>query len=391
MLNLSNAEANSGVQPRVFKNNEERLQSFRLAVDDIRKQVESEVGDEDVSYVVRLNRFSRGMEGMGRALIHFSPEPISFSAGVICLWIHKQLQAIEIGHTALHGAYDKLEGAEKFHSKTHWWEIPIDEESWRDGHNIRHHQYTNIAHKDIDINFGGIRLTDQTPHRFGHYFQLPLTFIASWPFFAWSMNMHFTGMLDVYGQQGWADQYDMIKTKDKETVKDVHKRAFRKIIPHFLKEYVFFPALAGPFFWKVLLGNWLSERMRDLYSAATIYCGHVGEEVASYPPGTRAGGRGQWYAMQVEASNNFTVAKPFNILCGGLEHQIEHHMFPKLPPHRLRQISPAIEKVCREHGVKYRRESWGRTLWKAIKHVARLSRPSHGPVDAVRRVAREMA
>ena len=265
------------------------------------------------------------MEVVGRGLIHFSLEPFTFSTGVTCLWIHKQLQAVEIGHTVLHGAYDKIEGAEKFQSKDFWWEIPIDEESWRNGHNIRHHQYTNVARKDIDINFGGIRLTEQTPHRFGHYFQVPAMFLLSWPFFAWSMNMHFTGMLDVYGHQGWDDQYDMIERRDWATVKDVHKRALRKMAPMFLKEYVFFPALAGPFFWKVAAGNWLSDRARDLYSAATIYCGHVGEEVASYPPGTQARGRGQWYAMQVESANNFKVPWPFNILCGGLEHQIEHH------------------------------------------------------------------
>jgi NADPH-dependent stearoyl-CoA 9-desaturase len=370
---------------------EERLRRFGLEVDAIRKRVEKEIGAEDLDYVSRLNRFSRKMEVAGRGLIHFSFEPFTFTTGVACLWIHKQLQAIEIGHTALHGAYDKIEGAEKFHSKTFWWELPIDEESWRSGHNVRHHQYTNVARKDIDINFGGIRLTHQTPHRFGHYFQVPTTFLLSWPFFAWSMNMHFTGMLDVYGHQGWDDQFDVIETRDWETVKDVHKRAFRKIVPVFFKEYVFFPALAGPFFFKVVLGNWLSDRMRDLYSAATIYCGHVGEDVASYAPGTRARGRGEWYAMQVEASNNFTVPWPFNILCGGLEHQIEHHLFPKLPPQRLRQIAPEIAVACREHGVDYRSESWGRTLWKAVKHVAALSRPSGGPLRALRRVASEMA
>jgi len=374
-----------------FESDEARLRSFGRAVDVIRKRVEAEIGEDDVRYVVRLNRFSRSLEVAGRVLIHFSLEPVTFSAGVVCLWIHKQLQTTEIGHTALHGAYDKLEGAERFQSDTFTWEIPIDEDSWRTGHNIRHHQYTNIARKDIDINFGTIRLTERTPHRFEHYLQLPATFLVSWPFFAWSMNMHFTGMLDVYGRHGWADQYDMIETKDWATIKDAHIRAFRKGIPYAAKEYVLFPALAGPFFWKVLAGNWLSERMRDLYSAATIYCGHVGDEVASYAAGSRAKGRGQHYAMQAEASNNFTVPHPFNILCGGLEHQIEHHMFPKFPPQRLRQIAPEIEVACRDHGVAYRCESWGRTLWKAIKHVAKLSLPSADEPKKHSRVAPEMA
>ncbi|MFT6147228.1 MAG: hypothetical protein ACJAZO_004867 [Myxococcota bacterium] len=94
----------------------------------------------------------------------------------------------------------------------------MDEESWRSGHNLSHHQYTHVAKRDIDINFGGV---------------------------------------------------------------------------HFAKEYILFPALALFFLWKVMLGNWLAERMRDLYSPVTIYCGHVDEEVAWYPEGTRASGRGQ--------------------------------------------------------------------------------------------------
>ncbi|MFT6147227.1 MAG: linoleoyl-CoA desaturase [Myxococcota bacterium] len=66
--------------------------------------------------------------------------------------------------------------------------------------------------------------------------------------------------------------------------------------------------------------------------------------------------------MQIEASNNVQAAWPFNIVCGGLEHQIEHHMFLKLPPQRLREIAPEVEKVCQEYAVEYRNESWGRTL-----------------------------
>src|SRR5262249_29789478 len=132
----------------------ERLSRFGAAIDAIRDEIEAKVGEEDVAYVRRLDRFSRAMEIAGRVLIHFSPEPVTFLLAVGALWIHKQLQATEIGHTALHGAYDKLPGAERFHSKSFSWDTPIDEESWRYGHNIRHHQYTNVAGRDPDIHFG---------------------------------------------------------------------------------------------------------------------------------------------------------------------------------------------------------------------------------------------
>jgi NADPH-dependent stearoyl-CoA 9-desaturase len=129
---------------------------------------------------------------------------------------------------------------------------------------------------------------------------------------------------------------------------------------------------ARPMFWKVLLGNWMAETMRDLYSAATIYCGHVGEDVAAYDEGTRAHGRGEWYAMQVESTNDYEVSLPVSILCGGLDRQIEHHLFPRLPPNRLREIAPEVRSACEEYGVTYRTASWGSTLKNALRHVRAL-------------------
>jgi linoleoyl-CoA desaturase len=147
-----------------------------------------------------------------------------------------------------------------------------------------------------------------------------------------------------------------------------------------------FPVLAGPFFWKVLLGNWLAETVRDVYSAATIFCGHVGEDVKSYPKGARSHGRGQWYAMQVEATNDFEVPWAISVLCGGLDLQIEHHLFPQLAPQRLREIAPAVRDICERYGVAYKTDTWGRTLSKALSYIGKLQREG-----GVREVVRAMA
>jgi linoleoyl-CoA desaturase len=360
----------------------ERLRRFGEAVDVIRTRVEAKIGAEDLAHVRRVDAFSRVMEVVGRVLIHVSFEPVGFLAGVGALFLHKQLQAAEVGHTALHGAYDKLEGAERFRSADFAWDVPIDEESWKHGHNVRHHQYTNVAGRDPDIHFGPARLTEHTPrrpfHRLQHLFMVGL--LA--PNFTFLMNLHFTGLNDVYFGNGRPEEFDLIGDRSWQSVKEAHRKALRKWAPYYLKNYLFFPALAGPMFWKVLLGNWLAETLRDLYSAATIYCGHVGEDVAAYEAGTRAHGRGEWYAMQIEASNDFEVSLPISILCGGLDRQIEHHLFPRLPPNRLREIAPEIKAVCAEHGVTYRTDTWGRTLAKALGHIRAL-----GFRDSVRALA----
>ncbi len=350
--------------------------AFGAELDAVRARAAARVGADDLAYVKRLDRFSRAMEIVGRVLIHVSPEPLTFTCGVFALFVHKQLQAAEIGHTALHGAYDKIEGkgAERYRSKKFRWDTPIDEESWLYGHNVRHHGNTNVAGRDPDIHFGPVRLTEQTPHGPRHRWQLPFTLGVLFPSFAFLMNLHFTGLNDVYFDNGLSSQLDVLPDRSPENVKKAWRKTLRKYVPYYLKNYVFFPALAGPMFWKVLLGNWLAETMRDLYSAATIFCGHVGPEVKSWPEGTRPRSRGEWYAMQIEATNDFDVPRPISILCGGLDLQIEHHLFPQLAPERLREVAPEVRAICERYGVPYRKASWGQTLRAALGHVARLSR-----------------
>ncbi|MGF1507944.1 MAG: fatty acid desaturase family protein [Myxococcota bacterium] len=369
----------------------ERYASFQKAIDDIRARAEAELGPEDVDYMRRVQAFSKAMEAGGRLLIHFSPEPLSFCTGVGALWIHKQLEATEIGHTVLHGTYDRMKDADTLNSKTFVWDTPIDETCWRHGHNVRHHQYTNVAGKDPDIHFGHVRLTEQTPHTFHNYHQLPFALTLIWPNFLFVMNAHFTGLIDVYFGNGREDDLDFLPDRSMASLWNAHRRAFRKYIPYYAKEYIFYPMLAGPAFPKVLFGNFLAETIRNVYSAATIFCGHVGGDVQSFDEGTKARGRGQWYAMQVEASNDFSVSWPLSVLCGGLDLQIEHHLFPKLPPNRLREVAPQVEAACRAHGIPYRKESWPKTLGKALAHIGRLSMPrakqcrakGHSPETAV--------
>jgi fatty acid desaturase len=358
---------------------DERLQRFADELDALRNEVFDRMGAEDVTYVKRLRRFSVAMEVLGRTAIHFSLDPATYFAGVGALWIHKQVEATEIGHTALHGAYDRLEGAEAFRSKTFRWDLPIDEESWRLGHNGRHHGGTNIAGRDPDMRFGMVRLTEQHPPTQPYQLAILLGFI--FPNFALVMNTHFTGVNDwILGHD------DVLRDRSAESVRTAWKKSLRKYVPYYLKNFVFYPALAGPFFGKVLLGNVLAEVCRDVYSAATIVCGHVGADVKSWPAGTQPRSRGASYVMQVEAANDFEVPLALSILCGGLDHQIEHHLFPTLPPPRLREIAPRVRQICEKYGVEYKTASWGATLRKALNYVGRLSKEA-GALAIVREVA----
>lgn len=357
---------------RAFASEEERLKSFATELNAVYKSVRDEMGEEDVAHLRKLNRLSRTSEVVGRALLHFSFEPIGFTAGVVALWVYKQLQATEIGHPVLHGCYDHLlDASDPLHSTNYTWEVPIDEEAWDRGHNRSHHPYTNVVGKDCDVRFGPVRLNDRVPHTTAHYFQVPVTLFWIWPNLGVGMNSHFTGLLDVT-----REERDFLPDRSWKSFKGAAKMFLRKAIPHFAKEYVLFPALAGPMWWKVALGNWMAGTMRNIYSAASIWCGHIGADLADYPEGHKAGSRGEWYEMQVRSAQNFEVPYALSVLCGALDYQIEHHLFPKLPPERLRQIAPDVRRICAEHGVPYKTGSWPSILGDAFSELWRLSFPN---------------
>ncbi len=380
--------ADSAVVSRSSLTEGERFRRLGDELDGVKQRAMARLGPQDVAYVRKMNRFSHGMEIAGRLLIHLSPEPITFGLGVIALWVHKQLQSTEIGHTALHGAYDRLPGGEAFASKKWRWDTPIDEESWRLAHNVRHHGNTNVAGKDPDTDFGPVRLTTQTPHSPAHRWQLPFALAVIFPFFALTINTHVTGLSEALAPEGRPLHF--LPDRTFASRRGAWKKALRKYIPYYLYNFVLFPALAGPFFWKVLLGNVMAEVMRDVYSACTIFCGHVGHDVKSYPEGTRAHGRGQWYAMQIASTNNYEVSRPISVLCGGLDRQIEHHLFPTLPPPRLREIAPEVRAICEKWGVEYKTDTWGRTLRKALAHIGNLAHKAP-PGQAASEIIREMA
>jgi hypothetical protein len=80
--------------------------NFGREMDASLRRVEADLGDKHRDHIRRIRKRSKIMEGVGRTMIHFSPEPLSFSLGVMALWVHKQLETSEIGHMALLGVYD---------------------------------------------------------------------------------------------------------------------------------------------------------------------------------------------------------------------------------------------------------------------------------------------
>lgn len=186
--------------------------------------------------------------------------------------------------------------------------------------------------------------------------------------FSTAINLHVTGMLEIYLQK---DESSPATKKSRKAIAAAHAAFLRKLLRYYALEYVFFPALAGPMFWKTLLGNGLSEVVRDVYAAAIIYCGHVGAE--DYPSDTRGGSRAGFYVLQAEGACDVDLPPALSLLAGALDKQIEHHLFPRMPPNRLRQIAPRVKAICDAHGVKYQSGSWPsrlRVVARTLRHLS---------------------
>ncbi len=78
--------------------------------------------------------------------------------------------------------------------------------------------------------------------------------------------------------------------------------------------------------------------------------------------------------QQVMTSRNVRVPRWLAFLFGGLNLQIEHHLFPTMPRNQLQRVQPVIKAFCAEHGVPYRESGFTQTYLDIFRHMWRVSR-----------------
>ncbi|GAA4370432.1 fatty acid desaturase family protein [Agromyces bauzanensis] len=79
------------------------------------------------------------------------------------------------------------------------------------------------------------------------------------------------------------------------------------------------------------------------------------------------GARLDFLRRQVLMSRNIRGNRVLDFAMGGLNYQIEHHLFPSMPRPHLRRAAGIIAEYCREHGVPYTQT----TLWQSYVIVLR--------------------
>ncbi|WP_280313044.1 fatty acid desaturase family protein [Nocardia abscessus] len=116
----------------------------------------------------------------------------------------------------------------------------------------------------------------------------------------------------------------------------------------------------------------MQQGLFGLYMGCTFAPNHKGMEVL-----TAADSRG-FLRRQVLTSRNVRGGPLVDTALGGLNYQIEHHLFPSMPRPNLRRAQPLVAEFCAELGLPYCQTSLLGSYIQALRHlhsVGRLARP----------------
>jgi fatty acid desaturase len=78
---------------------------------------------------------------------------------------------------------------------------------------------------------------------------------------------------------------------------------------------------------------------------------------------------------QVVTSRNVRGGRLTDVALGGLNYQIEHHLFPGMPSPNLRRAQPIVQEYCAEVGVPYEQTGLIESYRQALRHLHEVGAP----------------
>jgi len=85
----------------------------------------------------------------------------------------------------------------------------------------------------------------------------------------------------------------------------------------------------------------------------------------------------EWHLMQLRTTMNIKTHEWFDYMHIGLQFQIEHHLYPRLPRHNLRRARTLVKAICKKHDIHYHEPSFFEgnvEMFKAMKDTAMAAR-----------------
>jgi fatty acid desaturase len=82
---------------------------------------------------------------------------------------------------------------------------------------------------------------------------------------------------------------------------------------------------------------------------------------------------------QVLMSRNVTGGRFVNFALGGLNYQIEHHLFPNMPRPNLRHARPLVHQLCRKYEIPYTEKSLTASYGIVVRYLNAVGVNAHDP------------
>ncbi len=299
-------------------------------------------------------------------LVFFTPASVWLSLA-LCALLGVVVASIgfNVMHDGAHGSYSRKQWVNEImgHSLN---VLGGNVYLWKLKHNVNHHTFTNVEGMDDDIDIKPfIRVhTGQKKywfHRFQHVYGLLLygsTYLF-WIFFN-DLKKYFTGKI--------ADNTPMKPMSTKEHIIFWASKVF--YIAVFLVLPMYFAGVLP-----TLVGYGVMVFVTGLVIAVVFQLAHVVEDTDFHHPETDGQViENEWAVHQVATTVNFATKNPvWNWLFGGLNFQVEHHLFPRISHVHYPELNKRLKQVCAEFNIQYREFPTLRSaLWSHLMHLRQV-------------------
>lgn len=215
---------------------------------------------------------------------------------------------------------------------------------WRRKHNAFHHTFTNVQDVDYDLDFGMLaRLSPEQPRRSYHRYQ----FLYLWFFY---------GLL----LPKWVFFDDWVILKTGFVGKHAITKPSKWDIAEFLAWKLFFvawavviPAMFHPL-WQVAVFHLVAAFTLGATLGTVFQLAHCTTD-ADFPTVKDGQLDDEWSAHQLRTCVDFAPRHPLvTWFVGGLNFQVEHHLFPHVCHLHYPALAKIVETVAERHGLRYR-------------------------------------
>jgi linoleoyl-CoA desaturase len=253
---------------------------------------------------------------------------------------------MNVMHDGNHGSYSSKSWINKIMGGS-IYVLAGNVHNWQVQHNVLHHTYTNIHGHDEDLDAGRIiRFTQNAEwrrfHKFQHYYSFFLYGLLT---FNWALTTDFKQMKD-YIKRKLSYGAPQSPTKLWTVL------VITKII--YILIWMALPMILGVIWWKVVIGFFVMHYTAGLILSIVFQLAHVVEETSNPVPNEEGEMENTWAIHQLYTTANFAPKnKVINWFTGGLNHQIEHHIFPNISHIHYGKIAEIVKQTAIECNLPY--------------------------------------